>query len=199
VNALRSFAAAALLFAAAAVLGFLILVALFKSGAFRGVDILFYRGVILVALSAAATFGLLALAGRLWRRTGITLRDAVAAGALSLGLNLSFLVIFPVTIDRSVTVFLLGRMAAEPQAQTVPELEAMFVGGYLGEYRQIQRRMDEQVRSGNVEAVGSRYSISGQGRAFLRTSRLVAWMFDTDPRFLGPEPDRRPQGAPPTR
>lgn len=172
-----------LLFAGAAVLGFALLVALFKLGVAGGVDILFYRGVVLCAVACALTVPLVALAGR--RLARVSLADAIAAGALSLGLNLSFLVLAPVTVDRSMSVFLLGYMGQhEPRAFTTHEMEEAFRRVYLGDLAQIQRRMTEQERSGNVVRTGDGYALSPQGAAFLRTARLVAWMFDTDPRLL---------------
>lgn len=179
----RALLRSALLFAGAAFLGFALLVALFKLGVAGGVDILFYRGVVLCVVACALTVPLVAFVGRRLARAPIS--DAIAAGALSLGLNLSFLVLAPVTVDRSVSVFLLGYMGQhEPRAFTTREMEEAFRRVYLGDLAQIQRRMDEQERSGNLMRAGEGYALSPQGAAFLRTARLVAWMFDTDPRLL---------------
>src|SRR6476619_4287443 len=91
-------------------------------------------------LPVALTVGLLAYAGR---RTGrISLRDAIAAGALSLGLNLSVLVIAPVTVDRSVSVFILGHMAAhEGRTFTAGQIETALRDIYFGDLKQVDRRV----------------------------------------------------------
>ena len=101
---------ACLLFAIGAAVGMVVLVALFKLGVAAQIDILFYRGIVLCAMALVITILLLTYAGRLTGR--VSLRDAIAAGFLSLGLNLSVLVIAPVTLDRSVSIFILGYMAA---------------------------------------------------------------------------------------
>ena len=99
--------------------------------------------------------------------------DALGACILSLSLNLSFLVLFPVTVDRSISVFMLAQMAAHPDdAFTAARMRGIFEGVYLGEYRQIERRMGEQAASGNVIPVGDGYVITPQGRAFIRLSLL---------------------------
>lgn len=172
-----------LLYACAASLGLALLVTLFKLGVAGSVDILFYRGLILCGLASTITVVLVALAGR--RLARISLSEAIAAGALSLGLNLSFLVIAPVTVDRSISVFLLGHMAQHGQRIfTTPEMEDAFRRVYLGEFDQIQRRMAEQERSGNIVRKEDGYVLSLQGAAFVRWAHMIAWAFDTDPRIL---------------
>lgn len=181
---MRECAAAAALFASAAAVGLAILVALFKSGLFATkIDILFYRGVVLCAVAAVLTVALVWYVGARWKCANF--RDAIAAGVLSLGLNLSFLVIAPVTVDRSVSVFILGYMASEPdKPMSVADLRGVFEQRYLGEWRQIQRRMEEQTVSGNVAPTANGYVLTSRGRSFLATSKVIAWMFDTDPRFV---------------
>jgi hypothetical protein len=190
---------ACLLFATGAAVGMILLVALFKLGVAGSVDILFYRGVVLCVVTFALTVGLLAYAGR---RTGrISLRDASAAGALSLGLNLSVLVIAPVTVDRSVSVFILGHMAAhEGQTFTEGQIETALRDIYFGDLRQVDRRMHEQLTSGNIARTRDGYVISPQGLAFVKWARRIGTLFDVDPRLLQTRPTlqaapSKPRGA----
>jgi hypothetical protein len=170
-------------FAVAAFTGLIILILLFKAGIAGGFDILFYRGVVLCGVAFVLTTALLAYLGHATGRA--SLRDAVAAGFLSLGLNLSFLVIAPVTVDRSLSVFILGYMAAHDGATfRTPEIEAAMRDIYVGELRQIERRMQEQLRSGNVIRSNGAYTISPQGLAFVTWARRIGWLFDVDPRLL---------------
>ncbi|MDB5559562.1 MAG: hypothetical protein JWQ36_2496 [Enterovirga sp.] len=183
-------------FSGSAAIGFGLLCLLFKAGLLGGIGILFYRGLILALLAAIAT-GLLmaALIARL-RRPGLQLRDAAAAAIVSFSLNVAFLVVVPVTVDRSISVFLLGRLASTgASAYTADEVRRMFVDGYVGEQRQIERRLDEQLASGNIERVGERYRISAQGLAFIRTAQAAAWLFDTDTRLVAPQPASNPPPA----
>lgn len=180
---MRELLVAALLFGAAAAAGFAWLVLLFKSGVLARIDILFYRGIILCAIAAIATVALVWLAASRWRLASI--RDAIAAGVLSFGLNLSFFVVAPVTVDRSVSVFILGYMATDPdKPMSVADLRNVFERRYLGDWRQVERRMEEQSVSGNVTRAGDGYVLTPRGKSFLTTSKIVAWMFDTDPRFV---------------
>jgi hypothetical protein len=186
---LREMVRAGALFAGASVVGFLLLVALFKSGLLAAqFDILFYRGVVLCLLAAIGTLVAVATVGQ--RLNIASARDAFAAGMLSLGLNLSFLVIAPVTVDRSISVFILGYMAAAPErVMSVGDIRDAFTGRYLGEFKQIERRMDEQTISGNVVAKDGGFVLTDRGRSFIRTAKAIAWMFDADPRFVTQRPE----------
>ena len=94
---------------------------------------------------------------------------------LAASLNLCFLVVLPVTIDRSISVFLLGEMAAHPdRSYSAADLRTLFKDTYVDGFQQIERRVDEQERSGNIRRVGAGYEISPQGRAFVHLSADIA-------------------------
>lgn len=167
------------------VLGFLCFAALFRMGLFRQVDILFYRGLVLLGIAFVATLVFaVALAARM-RRLGVAGSAVAGAGALSLALNLSVFVLGPVTVDRSLSVFMLGTMAANPERSfTEAEMGARFADLYVGEWHQLERRFGEQVASGNVARSGRGYRITPQGQGFVALSRRIAWLFEADPRLV---------------
>jgi hypothetical protein len=186
---------ACVLFAIGAATGMVVLVALFKLGVAASVDILFYRGVVLCTIAFALTIALLTYIGRMTGRASF--RDAIAAGFLSLGLNLSALVIAPVTVDRSVSIFILGYMAAhDGRTFTTDQIETALRDVYFGDLRQIERRMLEQQRSGNVSHTKEGYVISTQGLTFVRWARWVGALFDVDPRLIQPKPAPLLEAAP---
>lgn len=174
---LRQIAALGLLTA----LGFALYLLAFAAGAASSITILFYRGVVLAGLVAV----IIGITGA-W--LGRRLRDpslAISAAAVSLSLNLCFLVLLPVTVDRSVTVYLLSRVEQEPSGIAPPLLERVFIDGYVRDMHAIDRRIDEQRRSGNI-SVGTdgKIRLTAQGRRFITLSRTVARLFGTDPRFV---------------
>lgn len=170
------------LFGCAVLAGFVLLAAMFKLRLLHNIDVLFYRGLILIALSGLLTFAAFIFASPLFRAKPSA---AFTAAVLSMSINLSFLIVLPVTIDRSISVFLLGYMDQHADTSfTTSQLRDVFSGTYVDRYQQIERRMDEQVISRNVEQIGGGYRISAQGRAFVTFARGIAWLFDTDPRFI---------------
>jgi hypothetical protein len=188
-----------LLLAVLTVLGFGLFVLLFWAGVGASVTILFYRGVVLALVAAIVTGG-----AAFWLTRGSGEASLpVAAAALSLSFNICFLVLLPVTVDRSVTVYLLSTIERQQDAGIAPpKLERAFVEGYVVKMGAVDRRIDEQRRSGNI-TVGSdgKVRLTKQGERFMAVSRLVARLFGTDPRFTGsanaaePSPSPLPQSA----
>lgn len=162
--------------------GFVIYVLLFSIGIANSIGILFYRGVALAIVAAVVT-GIIAL----WpaRRTSDTSLP-VAAAALSLSFNICFLVLLPVTVDRSVSVYLLSTIeSGRNSGITSAELQRSFVDGYVVRMGAIDRRIDEQRTSGNVTVdAGGKVHLTTQGEHFMSFSRLIARLFGTDPRFV---------------
>lgn len=171
--------------AGSALAGFALFVLLMQSSLLRDGAILFYRGLVLGALAAVlATLALLT-----WRR-GIDTALAIAMLTTSISFNLAFLIVLPVTIDRSISVFLLGRIEAE---QTVRPLDTAglrdaFVDDYVVGMAQIERRIDEQHRSGNIVVRDGRLCLTPRGHRFMRMARTLSRVFGTDPRFVGTAP-----------
>ncbi|MFE1598632.1 hypothetical protein [Methylobacterium sp. ID0610] len=181
---LRGVLAAALVYGLALGLGTALFLAIIRAGLFAGIPILFYRGIAALAL----TFGLLVagLAG-LARvpRLGLTPRETVGASVTAVALLLAAFTLGPVTVDRSISVFVLSRFAAAPGPLDEPALRDAFVRTYVGDWAQIQRRLDEQVASGNLVRREGGYRLTPQGERFMRTARDTARLFDTDRRFVG--------------
>jgi hypothetical protein len=194
-------AALAGLYACSICMGFVIFAALFKAGLLKQIGVLFFRGLLLSGVTLIALFALLVVFIRRWGHQGLNARDAFSAAVLSLSFNICFLVVAPVTVDRSVSIFMLGEMAANPdESYSAGDMSRLFVNVYIGDDQQIERRLREQTSIGNVEDAGGLYHISRRGKDFIALSKFVSWLFDGDPRFVDPprEPGKaHPNPAPP--
>jgi hypothetical protein len=168
-----------LLLAGLTVLGFAIYVLMFWAGVGTSITILFYRGVVLAVVTALVTA---LIASWPARRTGDSSLP-LAAAVLSLSFNICFLVLLPVTVDRSVSVYLLSTI--ERRQMSPAELQRAFIDGYVVKMGAIDRRIDEQRKSGNITvAPDGKVSLTKQGERFMDFSRLIARLFGTDPRFV---------------
>ncbi|MFC3442431.1 hypothetical protein ACFOKF_14750 [Sphingobium rhizovicinum] len=114
----------------------------------------------------------------------IDLSTGIGAVALSLAFNISFLIVFPVTFDRSITMFLLARIERQDGQLDAQGLERVFVREYLSDMRQIDRRIAEQSLSGNIRVEQGRIHITPQGQQLLRSGRMIGGWFGADPRFV---------------
>jgi len=188
--AVRMVAVLAAYYALAAILGLALFLAATAFGLFGGVSILFYRGLAELAALLPVLVVILALLLRLPWPTGLLAgRDAVAAAVVAIALNVTVFVLGPVTVDRSVSVFMLSRLADAPSPVTAEELRADFTDNYLRDWDQVGRRLNEQIVSGNVDqASPGYYRLTPQGQSFMRTARLISRLFGGDPRFVGLDP-----------
>ena len=182
---MKAFLAVSAWFAGAVLLVIGSVIALFWIGALQHISIVFYRGLALIGIAEVFCFGFLWLACRKWPTW--KMRDVVSACAFAAGAAVCFLIVLPVTIDRSISTFMLTQMAAQPdRAFTPAELRAVFIDVYVERYDQIERRLGEQQISGNVAPVATGFKITPQGLAFVRLARVLSRVFQTDPRFVLP-------------
>lgn len=149
---------------------------LFRYGALNGLQVLFFRGIALAIATAAAQAAGISFASRtaaIKRLAGV--KDILLVVALAFSFNITFLIVFPVTFDRSVTMFLLYAMERYPQAEEISagDLERQLTQDYVRGRHAVDRRMQEQILIGNVEQTGTGYRLTAHGRLFLGWSRVV--------------------------
>jgi cation transport ATPase len=171
------------------ILGIVIFVALFWVGFLKqSSPILMYRGISIAIAAAALQVVLLSNIWRASRYHSSAKSPLItAATALAFAFNIAFLIVVPVTVDRSVTVFLLGQISRAPNGISAAELRQALVNKYIDQYDAVDRRMREQSLSGNVEAKGELYKLTTQGTRFIKFSRLVGSIFGADLRYLTAE------------
>jgi hypothetical protein len=142
-----------------------------------GYDVLFYNGLLAIFFSFSlvlgfSTFGKLKYFGR-------SLLFSCNLNAVSI-LTVGF-VVFPVTFDRSVSTYLLAKIAEQEDLSgiKIEELKTVFVQDYVQDRRAIERRMKEQIISGNVafSPVNS-IVLTDRGRLFLKVGRFVSFLYD---------------------
>lgn len=157
-----------------------------------GQAILFYRGILIISLASLFTLVLLYGLVQLQKQRNFftlyipkeeVLFSAVVAVA---ALHLCFFILVPVTIDRSVSTFLLSRMDDEQYSQglTKSQLQDILVQEYVTDFDAVGRRIEEQLASKNINQHGEYFTLSTQGKKFLQFSALVAEMYDTNTRYV---------------
>jgi hypothetical protein len=177
-----------LIYGAALTAGFLLYLSLIASPLLADIPLLFYRGLALAFIAAPLLVMALTISRR-WIAT-LDLSTVIGAAALSLAFNICFLIVFPVTFDRSITMFLLARIERQDGQLKSEDLEQIFVAEYLGELRQIDRRVEEQRISGNIVVRDGYIALTPQGERLMTNARVVARLFQADLRFVAPQPKR---------
>ena len=171
---------------AALVGGTILFVALFHTPVLGGMGVLFYRGIGLLVIATLLTALSLVVLRRARFPRLIGWRDVILVAALLFSGNLVFFTHFPVTADRSLSVFMLGYLDGRNAALTRDEIEAVLVERYVLAGGAADKRIEEQLVSGNLGLKDGRYALTDQGRALMESYRVIAWLFAVDPGNVSP-------------
>ncbi len=149
---------------------------LFHTPLFVNQDVLFYRGLALMVVTVVFVGIILVLLDRFCFRLG--LGSVIAALLVTVSLNLCFFVIFPVTFDRSVTMYLLSTLQekrVDRICSGLPEekLEQYFIDEYVKDNHAVRRRISEQSAIGFLVESDSCVQLTQKGQSFLRMSEVI--------------------------
>ena len=149
-------------------------------------EILFYRGVVhgLLVFGLQVIVGVFLLkgdkGGNRMREPALRRVLSLALASLALSFNLTFLIVFPVTFDRSVTTYLLEQLAHKGPL-SVEQMQSLLINDYVVRDKAVLRRMREQELSGNVEVRDGSYALTTQGEEFISISRGIRRLFHIAP------------------
>jgi len=152
---------------------------LFRTPLFASQTVLFYRGNILLAL----TFVMLFLISGLQRRIlKVRFETILAAIIMSASIHLSLFVVFPVTFDRSVTMYLLNRLNSSQsptcQGLSPQQMQQLFVKEYVKRDQAMTRRIKEQSIINILKEQDNCVSLTPRGRSFLNLSELIKKLYN---------------------
>lgn len=150
---------------------------LFKTPLFKN-SVLFYRGVFLIIVSALFFIGMFLLARKTTHQT--ILRPSFFASCLiaAISLNLVFFTLIPVTLDRSLSTFILKALQEENSSScghgyTDRELEKKLIADYFIAGRALEKRLHEQTIIGNIITRNQCVSISKRGEVTLKILQAI--------------------------
>lgn len=170
------------------IISFLLLVLLIRLPLFKGMHVLMYRGIVMIIIAGILSAGLLVLFKK-WRKIKwLSAKDVVLVFILTCSINMVFFTLIPVTVERSVSVFMLSYMDTySDRTYTQDEVAEIFVDKYVNEYGAFEKRFDEQLTTGTiVQNPDGTYSITDKGRFIVKLFRLISDVFDTDERLVEP-------------
>lgn len=156
-------------------------VVLFHTPLFRDLGVFFYRGVILLVIAALFS-AFLAWAGmRISKKLDMDIKDMIAVFCIFFGVTLGWFILIPVTVERSISVYMLSYMDENDSAEiTSEEFGNIFYDSYIEDFGAFEKRFKEQEVSGNIEVKNDGYVITDSGRFIVNMFRVCANLFDTD-------------------
>lgn len=169
------------------ILGFIIFLFFFQVDVFYSMSIIFYRGLAIILVMALIEWTILTLSIIAFFKNDVSHAHAFSATMMTVAISVVFLVVIPVTLDRSVSVFLLSYMSNYGKEMHPDELEDVLVRKYIKEYHAVDRRVNEQIKSGNISKTpDGKLVLTPQGSKFLFFSRKIAKYFGIDMKYLDP-------------
>ena len=161
-------------------------IGLFHTGILKNMEVLMYRGVAFIIITGVIAAVVMGVVRKFWGF--ITVRDIIMMFVIFCCANMVFLTLIPVTVERSVSVFMLSYMEEnKDQTFTEESVGEVFTSKYVEDYGAFEKRFDEQVVTGTIEKnEDGTYSITPRGEFVVKAFRTIAEWFDTDRRLVYP-------------
>lgn len=158
------------LFAAA---GFMLSIRLFPQGG----TVLFYRGLLLIVIWTLSV-GVSIAAIRYFRSVAwLTWKDVAMGMSFFVAINLTSFVLFPVTFERSISMFLINDILSHDAFVEKSEMEEGFINQYVHERDAIGKRIHEFDVSGIIEHDKDGVRLSKRGKRIRRVLDILRWSY----------------------
>lgn len=170
------------------IISFGIFVLLMRTGLLKGMEVLMYRGVVMIILAGILASALTVAYWKVFKIAWLGVKDVLCVFIITCCVNMVFFILVPVTVERSVSVFMLSYMdQSEDNHFTQEEIGEIFVDKYVDEFGAFEKRFDEQIETGTiVKNEDGTYSLTDGGRTIVKMFRFISDMFETDKRLVYP-------------
>lgn len=161
-------------------------IGLFHTSLFGDMEVLMYRGIAFLLIAGVVSAIIMWIVRMFWGF--VTIRDIIMMFCIFCCVNMVFLTLVPVTVERSVSVFMLSYMQEnKDQTFTEESVGEVFTSKYVEDYGAFEKRFEEQVVTGTiVQNEDGTYSITPKGEFVVEAFRTIAEWFDTDRRLVYP-------------
>jgi hypothetical protein len=168
-------------------------VVLFAKRKIHASPIIFYEGIEIIAV--LGVFGVLVLIALDRRRSGSRWLTSHAVMGILLGMavSYSFHITLPSLLDRSISMFVLSLLREKPL--TRPEVQCNFVQQFVVASGALDKRVMEQVATGNIDEGGGSLHMTDRGRAMDSSWIAMADAFAVRKDFVEVRPVARCEGS----
>ena len=151
----------------------------FRLPLFTSQKVLFYRGVMLLALTSLITLIGISLYIYRYRKHAESL---MAALIICFAIHLSFFVVFPVTFERSVTMFILSALhdgsGSMCNGLTKSEIQSELIDAYIMKRDAVEKRIKEQSAINMVNRKSECVTLTQKGINFLKFAGYVGKLYN---------------------
>ena len=168
------------------IVSFVFFALLFHTKLFSNVQVLMYRGIIFIVISAVFNIILSIIIKRMLFKE-LNGFDIFSIVVFYMSVTMVFFILVPVTVERSVSVYMLSYADESDTNFTKSDIENSFIDIYLKDFGAFDKRFDEQIETGTIEKVNdNEYRLNDRGRVIVRLFRLIATVFNTDKKLVNP-------------
>lgn len=140
--------------------------------------IIFYQGLILIALLFITSIPIA-------KKLLIHWQDAIYCSIIFFLTAYSFHITIPSLLDRSISLYIIG-LTHEHKIVSVADYQKYFYSGFILNNGAIEKRVNEQIATGNLNCNQSVCSLSEKGSRTYDVNVFLARLFNVDPRYVDP-------------
>lgn len=145
--------------------------------------IYFYDGIFRLLLSTAA-WAILEVALKNLLR--FDYKDMCLSICTFFLVNMLWLSLCIVSLDRSLSVFLLCTIEKYGEGISRETMDAVLEDVFIEKYEMLDRRFEEQRKSGNIRYHDGSYQLTNQGECLVAIFKTVGKLYAVDERFINP-------------
>ncbi|MEG2021226.1 MAG: hypothetical protein RR087_05585 [Oscillospiraceae bacterium] len=173
------------------ILAFVIATALYivllNLGLFSSISVFFYRAIAVLIFTVLVVLVGILLLNKLVKQLNFDWKDVFITCLATLCAHMVFLSLVTVSLDRSLSVFLLCYMNDNSQvALSENDIETVFQDVFVDEYKMLERRFTEQIITGTIEEKNGGYHITKRGEFLVDVFRFLGGVFPVDEKCLYP-------------
>lgn len=169
------------------IVSWIIYLILINSKIFNFIDIYFYKSIVVLIVTCIVML-IVEIFIKYIRKDICDYKDIILSITIIMCINMVCLSSAVVSLDRSLSVFMLSYMAKEDRTYTEQEIERIFQETFVEKYGMLDRRFWEQLESGNIEKVpGGGYELTDRGVWFTKVFKIVGKLYNVDDRFINPQ------------
>lgn len=150
---------------------------------FTFTQIFFYDSILRV-LIVAIILGIVEVILR--KRLKLDSKDIFISLSVFMLVNLLWLLVCIISLDRSLSVFILCYMDEYQNDMSEEDIEKVFQEIFVEKYGMLERRFHEQIKTGNISCEDGKYELTDRGRGFVKIFRIMSHIYNIDKRFTEP-------------
>ncbi|PJA55909.1 hypothetical protein CO165_01080 [Candidatus Roizmanbacteria bacterium CG_4_9_14_3_um_filter_33_18] len=156
---------------------------LFHSPLFTNETVLFYRGISLLSVTTLVFLPLIFLT--YFKLPKVNIESLMAAIIVSAAIHLSLFIIFPVTFERSVTMYILTSLQnSQPSSMcsglTKNQVQELLINDYIVKKKAVDKRMQEQGVINFIKIKEDCISVTPKATNFIYFSEFVKKLYNID-------------------